>query len=144
MAFQKGFIPWNKGKSKRDYPQLSHAGVKKGNIVSKSTRISVSKAQKGHKPYYIARGKDNPGFKENVGYRGLHYWVRRNKPKSMFCEKCGKVTDKLDCANISGKYLRDISDYRWLCKGCHHKYDLAIIRNNNILNQIMKWIYGEA
>jgi hypothetical protein len=42
----------------------------------------------------------------------------------MFCEKCGKVTDKLDCANISGKYLRDlrdISDYRWLCRRCHNK-----------------------
>jgi hypothetical protein len=41
----------------------------------------------------------------------------------MFCEKCGKVTNKLDCANISGEYKRDISDYRWICRHCHMEED---------------------
>jgi hypothetical protein len=62
----------------------------------------------------------NPIWKgDKVGMVALHAWIIRHKPKSMFCEKCGKITDKLDCANISGGYKRDISDFRWLCRRCH-------------------------
>ena len=60
---------------------------------------------------------------DKIGYTGLHGWIKRNKPKSMFCEKCGKITSKLDCANISGEYKRDISDFRWLCRKCHMQED---------------------
>ena len=55
----------------------------------------------------------------DIKYDALHAWINRNKPRSMFCEKCGEVTSKLDCANISGLYKRDISDFRWLCRKCH-------------------------
>jgi hypothetical protein len=66
----------------------------------------------------------NPMWKGNeVKYGALHDWVKSHKPKSMFCEKCGKVTNKLDCANISGEYKRDISDYRWICRHCHMEED---------------------
>ena len=41
----------------------------------------------------------------------------------MFCEKCGKITAKLDLANISGCYKRDIGDFRWLCRRCHMTED---------------------
>jgi len=69
-------------------------------------------------------GNKNPMWKGNkVSYVALHDWVRYNKPKSMFCEKCGKITPKLDASNISGKYLRDIGDFRWLCRSCHMKED---------------------
>ena len=70
------------------------------------------------------KNSGNPLWKgDKVKYHALHAWIRRNKPKSMFCEKCGKITDKLDLANITGKYLRDIMDFRWLCRGCHMKQD---------------------
>jgi hypothetical protein len=69
-------------------------------------------------------GNLNPAWKgDNVGYVSLHDWIKRRKPKSMFCEKCGEITSKLDCANISGEYKRDISDFRWLCRRCHMKED---------------------
>ena len=69
-------------------------------------------------------GSKNYSWKgDKVGYLALHTWVRKNKPKSMFCEKCGQITAKLDCANISGEYKRDISDFRWLCRSCHIKED---------------------
>lgn len=69
---------------------------------------------------------DNNGMwkGDNVGYGSLHSWVNRNKPKSMFCECCGKITERLDTANISGLYKRDISDFRWLCRKCHKQFDL--------------------
>ena len=66
----------------------------------------------------------NPSWKgESVGNSGIHYWIKRHKPKSMFCEKCGKVTDRLDASSINHTYERDISKWRWLCRGCHMKED---------------------
>lgn len=71
--------------------------------------------------------KNNPMWKGNkVGYSALHAWVRRNKLKLKFCEKCNK-NKKLDVSNISGKYKRDVNDYEWLCKKCHRRKD---IKNN--------------
>jgi len=58
----------------------------------------------------------------NVGYRALHEWIKRHKPKKELCENCGK-TLSYDLANISGKYTRDINDYKWLCRSCHMKED---------------------
>jgi len=77
----------------------------------------------------------NPMWKDKrVGYNALHGWIKRHKPKSLFCEKCRK-TKKLDISNVSGKYKRDISDFRWLCRRCHMiddgRYEKAI---NNIKN----------
>jgi hypothetical protein len=70
------------------------------------------------------RKEKNPFWKgDKVSYVGLHGWVRANKPKDMFCSKCGKVTDDLELANISGEYKRDILDYRWLCVRCHKYHD---------------------
>jgi len=60
---------------------------------------------------------------DKVKYRALHAWIKRNKPKPRFCEKCGKKTKKLELANISGKYKRDIQDYNWLCINCHRQLD---------------------
>ena len=58
---------------------------------------------------------------DKVGYYPLHSWVKRHKPKPEECEVCKKRTDRLDASNISGKYLRDINDYHYLCQSCHRK-----------------------
>lgn len=55
---------------------------------------------------------------ENITYRSLHSWIQDNKPKKKFCESCNK-RKKLELANISGKYKRDINDYKWECHRCH-------------------------
>ena len=68
-------------------------------------------------------GNKNPMWKgDNVGYGKLHEWIRRYKPKSEFCEICKKNVP-YDLANISGKYKRDVSDYKWICRSCHMKED---------------------
>jgi len=67
-------------------------------------------------------GMNHKDWKGNeVGYATLHDWVRQNKPKPKpnACEICGKVTTKLDAANISGEYKRDLNDFIYLCKKCH-------------------------
>lgn len=68
-------------------------------------------------------GGRHPSWKGNkVGYSALHQWVKRHKFKPNFCENCGKRI-KLDLANISQKYKRDLSDWEWLCRKCHMKKD---------------------
>jgi hypothetical protein len=63
--------------------------------------------------------ENHPSWKgDNVGINCLHKWIRRHKPKPELCEECHQQPP-LDVANISGKYLRDINDFRWLCRKCH-------------------------
>lgn len=62
-------------------------------------------------------------YKE-VGYFGVHAWVRKRKPKPTFCEDC-HINIALDLANISGCYLRDVADYDYLCRSCHKKKDFT-------------------
>ena len=63
---------------------------------------------------------------ENVGYRALHNWVEKELGNPNTCEYCG-ITGlnghKIHWANISRRYLRDLSDWIRLCARCHHKYD---------------------
>ncbi len=109
-------------------------GRKKGYIHEEGVKKKIKKSLKGRhvSPYTeFKKGKEHPQYKGArafakivKNYYPLHNWIKSRKPKSMFCEKCGKITDKLDCSNISGKYLKDISDWRWLCRSCHKSYDL--------------------
>jgi len=60
---------------------------------------------------------------DKVGYNSLHSWVRRRKYKPGFCEDCHVNTDVLDLANVSGLYLRNVDDFKYLCRLCHMKSD---------------------
>lgn len=55
---------------------------------------------------------------DDVHIETLHQWIRKNKPKPELCECCG-ASPPYDLANISQNYIRDISDYEWLCRRCH-------------------------
>lgn len=68
-------------------------------------------------------GESNPSYKgDKAGYGAIHAWVRRRKKKPEFCEKCHKTAPR-DLANRSGKYLRDLSDWDYLCRKCHMDTD---------------------
>lgn len=56
-------------------------------------------------------------------YDGLHDWVHRNLGRPEACSKCGKTEGKLEWSNISGAYKPDLSDWQFLCKKCHCRYD---------------------
>ena len=74
-------------------------------------------------PNYEKYSEKNPNWNgNNISYAALHQWVSRHKSKPKFCEECNK-NKPYDLANISGKYKRDIEDYRWLCRSCHMKDD---------------------
>ena len=64
-----------------------------------------------------------PKNSTNSEYCRLHAWVRRKKQKPKTCEDCGKITDKLQAANISGEYYWDLEDYKYVCQHCHCDMD---------------------
>lgn len=63
---------------------------------------------------------------DEVGYRSLHFWVIKKLGRPDTCEFCG-ITGlrgmKIQWANVSQEYRRDITDWVRLCSTCHKFYD---------------------
>ena len=59
---------------------------------------------------------------EEASYNAKHRWLQRNVKKPELCGHCGEKKI-LQWANISKKYLRDLSDWIALCVKCHHIFD---------------------
>lgn len=80
----------------------------------------ISKSLKGKYGEKSRRWKGN-----EAGYVAKHIWLTTHYEKGDVCEECGTTSaSRLEWANISGKYLRDRSDYKVLCPSCHRKMDL--------------------
>ena len=63
---------------------------------------------------------------ENATYSAKHKWMDNNLGQPTTCEHCGVKGfrgKKINWANISGKYFRDIKDWLRLCTSCHRIYD---------------------
>lgn len=60
-------------------------------------------------------------------YYQLHHWVRKNKGKAFWCTFCFSCK-KVEWANISGLYRKELNDYMQLCNKCHFKYDKHDLR----------------
>ena len=119
----------------REKIRLALTGLKR----SEETRKRISESRLGEKnPFYgrhhtpevMARitaahkGEKNNWWRgDDVGYKGVHKWARLNVPTTGRCQICGDNKKKLQIANISGKYLRRINDWLWLCVLCHMIYD---------------------
>ena len=73
------------------------------------------------------RSENSPVWKgEKATYSAVHHWMYSHFGKPMKCEECFlivKNTRKIQWANISGKYIRDRSDWKRLCTRCHRKFD---------------------
>jgi len=117
-------------------------GVKKGFEHTEATKLKMSKTRKGrphsqaHKESIrkalkgkINLGENNFNWKgDEAGQRALHEWLTNHYPKPGECQQCGieevKLQNRgLELANITGKYTRNIKDYKWLCPCCHRKLD---------------------
>jgi hypothetical protein len=142
---------YKRSEEHRKKMSLSHLGKSSGMLGkfhSEETRRKISEALKGKMPKNInqikgwykgkhlseehkrnmvlnhKRGKEWWNWKgDKAGKYALHIWLWKNKPKPLFCEECGE-NKRLDLANIKNhKYTRNPKDYRWLCRGCHIKFD---------------------
>lgn len=125
-------IPWNKGlktgplsEDHRRKMSESKKGKTPKNFknMQKKAWESCRGKPSWNKGKILPRGKDCPLWKgDNAGYSAIHYWVARYKTKPPCCPECGKI-GRLELANISGKYKRDLDDYKWLCVKCHRDMD---------------------
>ncbi len=76
----------------------------------------------------VRLGYKNPMWKgDKVSYGSLHEWIKYHKPKPKLCKRC-EINEPHDLANVSGKYLRDINDFEWICRKCHMKDDGRLIK----------------
>lgn len=79
-------------------------------------KIGVHKKDRGEKSVHW-KGED-------ALYGTKHDWVYSRKGSPQKCEHCGTTEKRMyHWANISGKYLRDLSDWKRLCVPCHSKFD---------------------
>jgi len=87
-------------------------------------RLKKEPWNKGKKVPQIS-GKKHWNWKGNdVKYAQLHAKIRKNKPKSLQCEKCGKEGKlQLSFDHSLGEHTRNPEDYEWLCSKCHMRRD---------------------
>jgi hypothetical protein len=120
--FKKGIIPWIKGKKGiHNSPKTEYI---KGNHYSPKTEFNAERVV----------GEKNSKWKgENVGYYGIHTWIKRHYGKADKCEnrdnqvlefKCNNKSKNYDWAFMGqSSYKRDRKLFIKLCHSCHLKYD---------------------
>jgi len=106
-------MPWNKGL--KGIHQSPRTEFKKG-IVPWNKGLEGYKMGEKH---YNWKGGDG-------GYGKLHYWVYQKKGRPTVCEFCGTTKGKLEWANKSQQYRKELNDWLSLCKKCHVEYDNTI------------------
>jgi hypothetical protein len=68
-------------------------------------------------------GENNSSWAgDNVGIVQVHTWMEKILGRPDRCSKCDKI-GKVDLANRSNLYKRDVNDWDWLCRKCHMKSD---------------------
>lgn len=124
-----GRDPWNKGLKTGP---LSQTHKEKIRVANKKAGVGKWMAgrtawNKGKKCPQLTGRKNGEWLGDDVGYRALHHWVRRQLGRPMKCVLCGQEQTesgkKVQWANKSGRYLRDKSDWICLCSRCHKWYD---------------------
>lgn len=123
---------------KKYFSEHPEAGQKisereKGRIISLKQRRVISEANKGRIGELSGNWKG-----DRAGYTAIHIWIRKHKEQSLICERCGEIPRKLEISNISGKYLRDINDYEWLCTKCHKTKDRSLFWSRGIYPFVAK------
>lgn len=113
-SFKKGQKPWNYGTAGQGICKPNSGSIKKGQRHSVKTEFTSERT----------KGNKNTKWKgDEVGYYALHGWVYRTCGKPKKCIHCGKTKGRIEWANKSGYYKREIGDWLQLCKKCHCKYD---------------------
>lgn len=84
---------------------------------------------------FFSNEKNKAWKGNNVGYNGLHQWVRRKLFKRATCEIC-RQAPAFEVANISQQYKRDLSDWEWVCRKCHVAKDKRLIEARKALIDI--------
>ena len=98
-----------------------------GSVVYHHTdgaKQSISKSHSGENAYNWAG--------DNVSYRAIHTWARKNLPLPDRCPICNDDA-RLQCCNNDHKYRRVISDWFYACQRCHTEHDKSIVKHGGAL-----------
>ena len=121
-SFKKGLTPWNKdtvGLCKPNYTSFKK-GERNGIATEFRTETTANENN------YNWRGAD-------VGYSGIHTWIKRKLGKANFCCLCNGIkAKKFYWHNISLEYKRDLDDWQSLCPSCHGKLHIRLKREINL------------
>ena len=123
--FKKGSTPWNK--ELKGIHLSPETEWKKGYTPQGSVTFTKGSTpwNKGKEIFQIQGEKHHLWKGDAVGYSALHKWVYRNLGKPIRCANCNLEKKKYHWANLSGKYLRLVSDWVELCVSCHKNFDLG-------------------
>ena len=130
MSFKKGEFAgekhpnWKGGKPKckKCGKQLTYNSLhcKKHRIFSEEwlEKVRLGTKKRSNEKHYLWKG-------DSAGYRAKHRWIERRLGKPTQCVKCKKnfIGRDIQWANISGKYKRNINDWKRMCRWCHSKMD---------------------
>jgi len=100
----------------------------KNNLIIKD-RIKENRSDKIHKNRITLESSKKRVILKNgiimtrFQYNDLHRWIYLRKRKISYCSYCKNENKRIELANISGNYLKDINDYEWLCSRCHKLFD---------------------
>lgn len=123
------------GKHTSDYQKKRVSDTHKGKHLSNEHREKLSKSKVGIKLSEAHRQSLSDARRKirkclftgtHSEYKTLHHWLKGKLPK-LECEQC-HATDRLQYANRTGLYKKDISDFVVLCVLCHVRYDWAMSR----------------
>jgi hypothetical protein len=108
-----------------------YADIRDKEIIIKGINTRLTGKENFKKTFPI--NEKHQGWKgDNVGYRGLHMWLKRRLGKPTKCYKCGKEDARpryIQWANIDGQYSRVLSDYVPMCVSCHKYHDIELKAN---------------
>lgn len=128
-SFTKGQVAWNAGT--HGVVKANSGSFKKGNKPWCMDTKGVVVAWNKGKPYLAIQDEKHSLWKgEYASYTAKHTWISRKLGKPLACSDCGKTggtTRNYHWSNISGDYLRDVTDWERLCVSCHKYKDLARI-----------------
>ena len=106
-------------KNRAYYKENSESLIEKRKLYYKEHRDEIREYDKLRSK---KRYDSNPEF--FIKYTNTHKWIRHHKDKAKYCVICNEKR-KLQLANISGDYKKDINDYLWLCQDCHLLFDFC-------------------
>lgn len=119
--YDNGGISPRKGKHHSSETKLKLRKFNLGKCMSEETKNKIKVSSSGEKSH-CWKGNE-------VGYGGLHMWIKKERGNPIVCEECNKKGEKIngkwniEWANKDHKYRRKKEDWLGLCKLCHIEHD---------------------
>ena len=106
-------------KCKKEYP-LNEDFFPRDSRVKSGFRATCKTCHNGYNQRYKKIYLNNHR-QEIYDYNNIHHWIQRRKPKPDRCPMCDNFfkPEELQLSNLSGKYLKDVRDFIFLCPACH-------------------------